>query len=464
VANLILGPILRRVVGDEAVLWLRTDGPATVRVTAGPAETTLPTLEVEGVHLAWAILTGLPDGATEYRIYLDDRPVWPPSDQPPSVITTGTDGSTTIAFGSCRDRVRRPDPDALEVYAKSVVESGRLPRLLALIGDQIYADRVWRFSEYVELYQESWSVPAVRWLLSTVPTIMIFDDHEIHDDWNSSASWVADMAAAHPKWDEHMRAALLSYWLFQHLGNLAPADVRAADPHTPPTAWNFTVDVGRIRLIMLDCRGSRVLEERRRMFPQAQWDDLARDSQADCDHLVIACSLPWLLPPVIHHGETVMEKLSHRFGGAMERLRRRFDIEHWAAVGDSFQKLTDVIRAAQRPATITVLGGDIHNSYVAQAFVPGRPRVLQVVCSPLNNEVDGVTRTLLKLGWSPLLSGPAALLARLLGIPRPALRWKALTRPVFANAIGTLTFTGDDLVTEVHISGGSGGMASAARI
>jgi hypothetical protein len=464
VANLILGPILRRVVGNEAVLWLRTDGPAVVRVTCGTAETTVPTFEVEGVHLAWPILTGLEDGPTEYSVQLDDRPVWPPNDQPPSVITTAADGATTIAFGSCRDLVRRSDPDALELLARETMRTGRLPGLLALIGDQIYADDVWDFHEYVELYQRSWSISEVRWLLSTVPTVMIFDDHEIHDDWNSSASWAAEMAAR-PRWREHLHAALLSYWLFQHMGNLAPDDLRKADPLTPPEAWNFTVDVGRIRLIMLDCRGRRVLDgPRRRMFPQAQWDELVRDSQADCDHLVIACSLPWLLPPVIHHGEGLMEVLSHKFGGAMERLRRKYDIEHWATVGDSFEELTAVIAAARRPATVTVLGGDIHNSYVAQAFLPGRPRVLQVVCSPLNNELDRKTSTLLKMGWSPLLSGPAALVARLAGVPRPAVRWKALTRPLFRNAIGTLTFTGDELVAELHISGGSAGMSSAARI
>jgi hypothetical protein len=463
VANLILGPILRRVVGDEAVLWLRTDAPAVVRVVCGNAETTLPTFEVLGVHLALPILTGLPDVPTEYGVYLDNRPVWPLKDQPPSVITTGVGGSATIAFGSCRDLVRRPDPDALELYAREVMASGRRPDLLALIGDQIYADEVWRFDEYVELYQRSWSVPAVRWLLSTVQTVMIFDDHEIHDDWNSSASWVAEMAAR-PGWDGHLREALLSYWLFQHLGNLSPAEVRAADPLSPPTAWNFTVDVGRIRLIMLDCRGSRVLDgPRRRMFPQEQWEELRRDSQADRDHLVIACSLPWLLPPAIHHGEGLMEVLSHRFGGWVEKVRRRYDIEHWAAVGDSFQELTEVIAAAKTPATVTVLGGDIHNSYVAQAFLPDRPRVLQVVCSPLNNALDDTTSTLLKLGWSRLLAGPAALAARLAGVPRPKVRWKALSTPVFRNAIGTLTFTGEERVAEIHISGGSGGMARAAR-
>ncbi|HEX6683291.1 MAG TPA: alkaline phosphatase D family protein [Candidatus Limnocylindrales bacterium] len=455
---------MRRVVGDEAVIWLQTDGPATVRVQAGPAEAVQSTFEVEGVHLALPIVSGLPTGDTEYRVYLDERQVWPPRHQPPSLIRIGTGAWTKIAFGSCRDPKRRPDPDALEVFADEVMKSNLLPDLLALIGDQIYADEVWAFEEYVALYQAAWSNSSVRWLLSTVPTIMIFDDHEIHDDWNSSAAWVAEMSAR-PHWSDHIRAGLLSYWLFQHLGNLPPDELRAANPKAPPHNWNFTVDIGRIRVIMLDCRGSRVLDgPERRMFPQAQWDDLARDTQADRDHLVIACSLPWLLAPAIHHGEGLMEVLSHRFGGVMERLRRRYDLEHWAAVGHSFEELTSIIQAAGKPATVTVIGGDVHHSYVAQAFLPGRPRLLQVTCSPLNNDLSGTMRTLLRLGWSPLLSGPAALAARLAGVPRPAVRWKPLTRPIFANAIATLTFTGDELTTELHISGGSGGMASAARI
>ena len=46
------------------------------------------------------------------------------------------------------------------------------------------------FEEYTRLYHESWSEPHIRWLLSTVPSAMIFDDHDVHDDWNTSKDWV----------------------------------------------------------------------------------------------------------------------------------------------------------------------------------------------------------------------------------------------------------------------------------
>ena len=75
------------------------------------------------------------------------------------------------------------------------------------------------FEDYTQLYLESWSEPAIRWLLSTVSTAMIFDDHDVHDDWNISQAWLEE-ARAHEWWNEHIKAALASYWVYQHLGNL----------------------------------------------------------------------------------------------------------------------------------------------------------------------------------------------------------------------------------------------------
>ena len=87
------------------------------------------------------------------------------------------------------------------------------PDLLLMIGDQVYADEdaprdarsssgsggaprsgpgeeVADFEEYTRLYRETWGEEAIRWLLSTVPSAMIFDDHDVHDDWNTSISWL----------------------------------------------------------------------------------------------------------------------------------------------------------------------------------------------------------------------------------------------------------------------------------
>src|ERR671925_2301644 len=122
------------------------------------------------------------------------------------------------------------------------------PDVLLMLGDQVYADevspatlafietkrdtsetpgeRVVDFEDYTQRYLESWGDPSIRWLLSTVSTAMIFDDHDVHDDWNISQAWVDEMRR-HGWWSEHIVDALASYWVYQHLGNLAPEAHRA---------------------------------------------------------------------------------------------------------------------------------------------------------------------------------------------------------------------------------------------
>ena len=127
------------------------------------------------------------------------------------------------------------------------------PDALLLLGDQIYADeltpapggaspgaatatpngpttRSSASTSTCGVYCDAWSDPEVRWLMSTVPVAMIFDDHDVRDDWNTSAVWRAQMREK-PWWRDRVRSALASYWVYQHLGNLSPDEV-AADPDT----------------------------------------------------------------------------------------------------------------------------------------------------------------------------------------------------------------------------------------
>ena len=126
------------------------------------------------------------------------------------------------------------------------------------LGDQVYADDTspsmkefiasrrdpseppWDelkdYQEYAHLYRLAWSDPANRWLLSTLPSAMIFDDHDIRDDWNTSWTWRREMEAT-DWWHERVVAGLGSYWVYQHLGNLGAAGPRrgqALAPHRRP--------------------------------------------------------------------------------------------------------------------------------------------------------------------------------------------------------------------------------------
>ncbi|MCF2529647.1 alkaline phosphatase D family protein [Yinghuangia soli] len=265
-ADLLLGPVLRYAGRTSATVWLETDGPGEVAVECEDAVGKASTWSVFGRHYALVVVEGLAPGRTRpYRVRLDGRQVWPPHPSvfPDSVIRTAGDADAPqrIAFGSCRwsrppnrgdEGERHLDPDVLDTLALQLARGtpDELPDALLLLGDQVYADEVSHamrdrlarrrgtqrppgsqvrdFDEYALLYHESWGDPQIRWLLSTVPSAMIFDDHEIIDDWNTSRAWRREMAEL-PWWEERIVGAFASYWVYQHLGNLAPDDL-AADP------------------------------------------------------------------------------------------------------------------------------------------------------------------------------------------------------------------------------------------
>ncbi|WP_326555735.1 alkaline phosphatase D family protein [Micromonospora sp. NBC_01813] len=527
--ELLVGPLLRRVVGDRATIWVETSAPTTVRVeTSDAAGGTAATFSAFGHHYALVVVTGLTLGtSTSYRVFLDDRPVWPEPDSPypPSVIRTrradDADQPVRLLFGSCRETTqhsttRRLPPDALDAYARRLVDldpaGDGWPDLLLLLGDQVYADetspvirrflrrrrrhrglppgapddQVVSFPEYTKLYLESWRDPEIRWLLSTVPSVMIFDDHEVIDDWNTSARWRAGMRQE-AWWTERISSGLASYWVYQHLGNLDPDEIAADPVYRAVTAaedatevlrefgtrvdteadlahdqqrwaqvqyqWSYSLDLGRTRVIVLDNRCSRVLRPgARSMLPAGEWAWFTDRVRGRYDHLVVGSSLPWLMPPGIHHLESWNERLADSprrpVAAVSEWLRQLVDLEHWAAFRRSFDDLGQVFARLgtgdRPPASISVLSGDVHHSYVAQAELPGdvRTPVHQLTCSPIHNQVPAPMRPLMRLGW---WRGPAAAmraLARTAGLPAPSVRWRKLDGPYFGNAVSTLLHDG----------------------
>ena len=514
--DLLLGPIVRRVGLDTAVIWVETDAACEVEVLGHHA----PTFHVEGHHYALVHVEGLTPGSeTPYEVALDGRRCWPPEnhDLPPCSIRTWTRGAPfRLLFGSCHqaapqrepwDEPRRRDrhgigPDALRAYALAMQEGVQpYPDVLLLVGDQVYADethpeveaalerrrghpprsgwpQVTSFEEYTWLYQLSWSAPTIRWLFSCVPVAMIFDDHDVIDDWNTSAAWRQKMDGV-PWWPGRIRGGLISYWLYQHLGNVAGeeehderllAEVRAAEDESAVleafahradrgTAggeghrWSYRIDVGPCRVVMIDARNGRVLEEgRRAMVDDDEWAWIEESVEADVDHLVIGSSLPWLLPPAVHDLEAWDEEVTAgRLGRRAIRwgewLRQTLDLEHWAAFGRSFRGLGDLLgRIARdqrdgRPATISVVSGDVHFGYVAEPRWPdARARTYQLVSSPIRQGVPTVEQRLMR----QMLRRPVTLAARGLTRLTPQARapfaWDLTDGPWFDNNVAMLTY------------------------
>jgi hypothetical protein len=524
---LLLGPLLRHVDPMSATVWVETDRPCTVDVLGRTARTFC----VGGHHYALVVVEGLePGSTTPYQVHLDGRPVWPEEHSafPASRIRTPPEqgGRFRVAFGSCRyaspltvDAAQGLPPDALDVYATQLAArpDDEWPDALLLLGDQVYADelteqtRRWLrlrrgrpapegaqvadFEEYTRLYAESWRDPQVRWLLSTIPSSMIFDDHEIIDDWNTSAAWRQEVAAT-SWWRSRITGGLASYWVYQHLGNLSPGElaenktwqeVRAladgedaerilremaerADAEPAGIRWSFVRHWGAARLVMMDSRAGRVLDEHaRRMLDDREFDwveaAMQRAAQEGVRHLVLGTSLPWLLPPAIHHlerwNETInVRHVGHPLGRLFEKLRQAADLEHWAAFGHSFERLGRAVAAVARgehgraPATTLVLSGDVHHAYAAELTAPTglTSRVHQLTVSPLHNQAPHPIQVGFRMGWSRWASALFAGIARLGRVAPSGLRWSNQAGPFFGNQLGELVFDGDSARFQLSVT------------
>jgi hypothetical protein len=516
--RLLLGPLLRHVGERDARVWIETDGPCEAEVRAGAVSGRERTFAVAGHHYALVVLTGLePGSSTAYDVRLDGDAAWPAagSTLPPSRIRTiDPRRPIRLLFGSCREPPSvhptsgsAPDPDALEAFAFRMIgqDHGQWPDLLLLVGDQIYADstspamqefiktrrdirraphaEVADFEEYTRLYYESWGQPTVRWLLSTVPSSMIFDDHDVSDDWNTSHAWRLDMQKT-DWWAERITGALMSYWIYQHLGNLSPAGLAADDMYqivrelpdseaplrafaqaadreadgAKGTMWSYRRDFGPVRMLVIDSRCGRVLSDgHRSMISDAEFDWIERQVEdGGFEHLVVATSMPWLLPRALHDIESWNEALcagdpDRALGRIGEWIRRAVDLEHWAAFRRSFDRLAGLFARVGRgehggapPAIICVVSGDVHHSYVSEADYdqPLVSRVYQITCSPIRNTIPRLMRLVFHIGWSHTVERVVRYLYRWTRVAPLPIRWHHPSGPHFGNMLALLILDG----------------------
>ena len=528
--ELLLGPMLRYVSETSATIWVETNARCTVSILGRD----VPTFCVAGHHYGLVMIEGLePNSSTTYDVKLDGELHWPPtgSELPPSRIQTlGSEIAPRFIFGSCRTAAPHEAPwsleltldsrgrgvDALYAYALGMIQqpAETWPHLAIFLGDQVYADDappkarerieairtkaaettpydpetdlpaklVAGFEEYTWLYHESWSPEIERWFFSNVPSVMIFDDHEMIDDWNISDSWVRDIRER-DWWQDHVIGGLMTYWLYQHLGNLSPETIKSeglvellskvddgegilrewamgTEEFTPVTGsgyrFHFYRDIHRVRLVMLDARNARVLEPgKRRILDADQWKWTVEACNVDVDHLLIGTSLPVFVPGGLHDLQVWSEAVCDGAWGwpgrkVGEWLRRKADMEDWPAFIGSFNELVELIeqlgnkQRPEAPATISVLAGDIHFSFVAEVEFPeGRElksRVHQLVSSPIRNALTPPESTAMRLGTSHFASVVGRFLRRAARRRRADVKWKVDHGPTFANSISQLSF------------------------
>ncbi|GII60328.1 metallophosphatase [Sphaerisporangium krabiense] len=510
--ELLVGPLLRYV--DEAVasVWVETSAPCEVTIEAGGLRAADRTFTVHGHHYALVDI----EATGAYTVELDGETVWPLDDAPPSRICPLRELGRVV-FGSCRtsvphddEHVRTHGVDILHAYGRQLMEGGDLPSLMLFLGDQVYADEpsqemldfiharrqdgpdeIVDYEEYAELYRQAWTDPVVRWVLSTVPTAMIFDDHDVRDDWNTSETWRREIAEV-PWWQTRIVSALGAYWVYQHIGNLSPSERKAdpvyaavvsegrdgdggaildafaakADEDPASTRWSYSRDIAGTRLVMLDTRSARKLDTGdRRMLDQDEWDWFTELATGDVDHLLVGSSVPVFLPSGIFDVESWNEAVADGAWGRRaarwaEKLRQALDLEHWGAFRRSFEEFGHVLvdvasgRKGRAPATIVLMSGDVHYSYLAAAGPVSADldsaRIYQAVCSPIRNPLSRVLRLANVIGSFGVASLAGIVLVRTAKLPRRTLRWKITDGPWFPNALASLDLDGRSAVVRWH--------------
>ena len=533
--GLVLGPILRGVEADRVAVWVEADAECEVTVRTRELEGASGTFAIEGHHFALVELEGLePGGTHSYEVLLDGETAWPEpgSELPPSTIRPIADGAEVqIVFGSCRislphhppytlGQAEHPDGhgvDALRTLALRAATGPpeALPDCLLMLGDQIYADelspamrrlvsgrerpdeaaadQLMDFDEYAEAYREAWGEPAIRWLLSTVPVAMVFDDHEIRAEWKISQDWIETMReeSSYPR---QVPDGLMAYWVYQHIGNL-PAEaleghellrrVRAepdaggllrremtsADEQAGHSRWSYYRDLGRTRLVVIDSRAGRELAPgRRRMIGEEEWRWVVECCHGDFDHLLLASSVPFFLTPGLHHVEAWNEAVTDgAWGGRAaalgERVRRFAVMDHWASFQGSFGDLQDLLESVVRgrfgtpPKSVVMLSGDVHHCYLAEiGFPPGtgsRTRVWQAVCSGFRKQLEPKERRAMSLGNSRFGELVGLALANAAGVERPRLGWRIVSDPAYDNQIATLRAGPDGASLRIETTAGA---------
>jgi hypothetical protein len=277
------------------------------------------------------------------------------------------------------------------------------------------------------------ALPNVRRALANIATYMIFDDHEVTDDWYLTQDW-RDKVLTSPLGVTVLRNALTSYALFQSWGNdpkryqtgdhanlltqaqaLFPASggpataaANALDVlygfggSNPTVKWHFKVPSGPTTTVVLDTRTWR--EFPGRYAPPGLLSDVALEEQLPASLapspgaevlLVIAPS------PVM--GLATIEEMAQPIGargyfdftasviiGQEPQITGylEFDMEAWAMHAERFEAL---LARFNEMGKVVILSGDVHYGFSAEVDYwkkaqPQPSRIVQLTASALKND------------------------------------------------------------------------------
>lgn len=285
----------------------------------------------------------------------------------------------------------------------------------------LYADERRRVEAFVA------ELPAARRVLAHIPVAMIFDDHDVTDDWNLSREW-EEIAYGHPFSRRIIGNALLAYAINQAWGNrpevldderLDRLQRALATPGDAPheesieqllhfEGWHYTWPTTP-PLVVIDSRTQRWRSEHAARRPSGLMD---WESLTDLQHTLRDLPAVLLVSPAPIFGVKLIESIQRIFTWFGHPLL--VDAENWMAHPGSAQAILNIFRHRKTPQHFVVLSGDVHYSFVYDVELRGRvrgPDIWQICSSGVRNE------------FPPRLLGVLDRLNRWLYSPRSPLNW-----------------------------------------
>lgn len=249
-------------------------------------------------------------------------------------------------------------------------------------------------------------LPGVARVFAHLSTLMIFDDHDITDDWNLSAQWEAT-AYGHPFSNRIIGNALLAYMLCQGWGN-QPAvfeelleqtqalTATVQDNHLHAAAqdellqtllkfqqWHYVLPTTPA-LVVLDTRTRRWRSEFALKQPSGllDWEALSELQQALLDHPSAI-----IVSPAPIFGVKLIETVQKVFSWCGYPLL--VDAENWMAHRGAAQVILNIFRHSRTPGNYVILSGDVHYSFVYEVLIRHRsagPKIWQITSSGIKNQ------------------------------------------------------------------------------
>lgn len=257
------------------------------------------------------------------------------------------------------------------------------------------------------------TLPQVRRAMAHTPVYMIFDDHDVTDDWNLTRGWEQEVYN-NPFSKRMVGNALIGYLLCQGWGNFPGAYthlIKQAKQHfatqsiTSQNAlidalldfehWDYTVDTTPPVAVM-DTRTQRWRSESSMNKPSGLMD---WEALCEFQHGIIGKEAVIVVSAAPIYGVKFIEAIQKVFTFFGKALT--VDAENWMAHKGTANVILNIFRHYKTPPEFIILSGDVHYSFVYDVrlrFRRNSPHITQFTCSGLKNAFpEGLIRWLDRL-------------------------------------------------------------------